>query len=309
MLIFAIESSHDDTSFALLENNKALWMKTITQIEIHKQYGGTVPEIASRLHVKNIGILIRDLLKEIDITKIDLIAYTKEPGLIGSLHVGHMVANAIALQLKKPILPLNHLQGHFYSAFIEREVEYPALGLLVSGGHSQLMLYKTKDEYEIIGETQDDAVGEVYDKIARKFELGFPGGPLIDKIWQQNCNIYIDTFTIPQTQNEFNFSFSGLKTHVINLYNNKINRKEKINIKEYATKFQNTIVQYLKNHMQKAIEIYKPKCIALVGGVSANFALREMMLTLHDKVYLPELKYSTDNAMMIARLAYEKTRK
>ncbi|WP_412031732.1 tRNA (adenosine(37)-N6)-threonylcarbamoyltransferase complex transferase subunit TsaD [Metamycoplasma buccale] len=309
MLIFAIESSHDDTSFALLKDNKSIWMKTFSQTEVHKKYGGTVPEIASRLHVKNIGLLIEELKKQININSIDYIAYTKEPGLIGSLHVGYVVANSIALIINKPILDLNHLEGHFYSAFIEKEVEYPALGLLISGGHSQLMLYSSKNNYVLLGETQDDAVGEVYDKVARKLNLGFPGGPLIDQIWEKNKNKYQEIFTIPKTSKELDFSFSGIKTHVINLINTSLNRKEKININKIATEFQNTIVAYLKEHMVKAINIYKPKCVALIGGVSANKAIREMFLKLHKNVYLPKLEYTTDNAMMIARLAYEKIKK
>ncbi|TPR54268.1 tRNA (adenosine(37)-N6)-threonylcarbamoyltransferase complex transferase subunit TsaD [Metamycoplasma neophronis] len=309
MLIFAIESSHDDTSFALLKDNEPLWMKTISQIDVHKQYGGTVPEIASRLHVKNIGLLIDDLKREINLNEIDLIAYTKEPGLIGSLHVGHMVAQAMGMSLHKKVVGLNHLEGHFYSAFIGKEVQYPALGLLVSGGHSQLMLYKSKDEYELIGETQDDAVGEVYDKVARKLNLGFPGGPIIDKTWREYKNIYLSHYTIPKTDKYLNFSFSGIKTNIINLINNQINRHEEIDWKKYATEFQNTVVLYLKEHMQKAIELYNPKCIVLAGGVSANSAIRAMFEKLHDNVYLPQMEYTTDNAMMIARLAYEKNRK
>lgn len=308
MIIFAIESSHDDTSFALLENNRPLWMKTITQTEIHKQYGGTVPEIASRLHVKNIGLLIEDIKLQIDLKKIDLIAYTKEPGLIGSLHVGYIVANTLALALNKQIVGLNHLEGHFYSAFIGKEVKYPALGLLVSGGHSQLILYTSKDDYQLIGQTQDDAVGEVYDKVARKLNLGFPGGPVIDKIWKANYQTYTDNYTIPKTEGIFDFSFSGIKTNVINQINNAINRKEEININKIATEFQNTIVKYLKEHMELAINKFSPKCIVLAGGVSANFAIREMFKSLHGSVFLPDLEYTTDNAMMIARLAYEKFR-
>ncbi|MBN0970994.1 tRNA (adenosine(37)-N6)-threonylcarbamoyltransferase complex transferase subunit TsaD [Mycoplasma phocoeninasale] len=309
MIIFAIESSHDDTSFALLKDNQPLWMKTLSQTEIHKQYGGTIPEIASRLHVKNISTLVNELKKVINLETIDTVAYTKEPGLIGSLHVGHMVASAIALYLNKPLMPLNHLEGHFYSAFIGKDVIYPALGLLISGGHSQMMLYHSKDEYEIIGETQDDAVGEVYDKIARKLNLGFPGGPVIDRIWKENHNKYLAHYTIPHTDKELNFSFSGLKTQVINLINNQINRKEEVDVNKYATEFQNTVVIYLKNHLQKAIEKYHPKSIALVGGVSANYAIRKMFLEVDKNAFLPQLEYSTDNAMMIARLAYEKCRK
>ncbi|AWX69647.1 tRNA (adenosine(37)-N6)-threonylcarbamoyltransferase complex transferase subunit TsaD [[Mycoplasma] anseris] len=309
MLIFAIESSHDDTSFALLKDNQPIWMKTISQIEVHKQYGGTVPEIASRLHVRNIGLLIEELKTVIDPNSIDFIAYTKEPGLIGSLHVGYVVANAMSQILNKPIQGFNHLEGHFLSAFIAKDVEYPVLGLLVSGGHSQLMYYQDANHYEILGETQDDAVGEVYDKVARKLNLGFPGGPIIDQLWADYKETYQQHFTIPQTEKELNFSFSGIKTHVINLINNRINRHEEINYQKFATEFQNTIILYLKEHMQKAIELYKPKSICLVGGVSANLGIREMFLKLHENVYLPDLKYTTDNAMMIARLAYEKNKK
>lgn len=314
MKIFAIESSHDDTSFAVLEDNKPIWMKTISQTEIHKKYGGTIPEIASRLHVKNSALLIEEFKNVVINDKnifqdIDYIAYTKEPGLVGSLQIGYVVAQTMARIYSKPILGLNHLEGHFYSAFIEKELEFPALCLLVSGGHSQIMLYNDKDNFEIIGETQDDAVGEVYDKVARKLNLGFPGGPCIDKIWQENNEKYLGHFSIPHTDKELDFSFSGIKTAVINHYNNLINRKEEINIKKIATEFQNTIILYLKNNFEKAILKFAPKCITLAGGVSANKAIRNMVLSLHQNVYLPKMEYTTDNAMMIARLAYEKVRK
>lgn len=314
MKIFAIESSHDDTSFAVLEDNKPIWMKTISQTEIHKKYGGTIPEIASRLHVKNSALLIEEFKNVVINDKnvfqdIDYIAYTKEPGLVGSLQIGYVVAQTMARIYSKPILGLNHLEGHFYSAFIEKELEFPALCLLVSGGHSQIMLYNDKDNFEIIGETQDDAVGEVYDKVARKLNLGFPGGPCIDKIWQENNEKYLGHFSIPHTDKELDFSFSGIKTAVISHYNNLINRKEEININKIATEFQNTIILYLKNNFEKAILKFAPKCITLAGGVSANKAIRNMVLSLHQNVYLPKMEYTTDNAMMIARLAYEKVRK
>lgn len=314
MKIFAIESSHDDTSFAVLEDNKPIWMKTISQTEIHKKYGGTIPEIASRLHVKNSALLIEEFKNVVINDKnifqdIDYIAYTKEPGLVGSLQIGYVVAQTMARIYSKPILGLNHLEGHFYSAFIEKELEFPALCLLVSGGHSQIMLYNDKDNFEIIGETQDDAVGEVYDKVARKLNLGFPGGPCIDKIWQENNEKYLGHFSIPHTDKELDFSFSGIKTAVINHYNNLINQKEEININKIATEFQNTIILYLKNNFEKAILKFAPKCITLAGGVSANKAIRNMVLSLNQNVYLPKMEYTTDNAMMIARLAYEKVRK
>ncbi|SFW06097.1 o-sialoglycoprotein endopeptidase [Chlamydia abortus] len=146
-------------------------MKTLSQTEIHKKYGGTIPEIAARLHVTNIGLLLEELKNLNYINKLNYIAYTKEPGLIGSLQVGYIVAKALSLVINKPIIPINHLEGHFYSAFIEKEIVFPALGLIVSGGHTQLVLYKSNFDYQILGETLDDAVGEVYDKVARKLDL------------------------------------------------------------------------------------------------------------------------------------------
>lgn len=309
MVILAIESSHDDTSLALMKDGEPIWMETITQIEVHKKYGGTVPEIASRLHVKNIGILIEKLKRQIDLKQIDQVAYTKKPGLIGSLHVGYVVANTISRMLNKPILPLNHLEGHFFSAFInEEEIKFPIVGLIVSGGHSQLIYYKNFYNSKVVGETLDDAVGEVYDKIARKLNLDFPGGPIIDKIWQENKSIYKTIYTLPKTKNFLDFSFSGLKTHVINLINNDMNRKIQINVNKYATEFQNTVIEYLRQHMDLAIKNFHPKCVVLAGGVSANSGIRQMFESLNIKTYIPKLEYTTDNAMMIAELAYEKIR-
>lgn len=308
MLIFSIESSHDDTSFAICKNKSVLWMKTISQIQVHKKYGGTVPEIASRLHSKNIAILIEEIKTEIDFNKIDLIAYTKEPGLIGSLHIGYIVANTISILFNKPIIGLNHLEGHFYSAFIDKEVMYPALGLIASGGHTQLVLYKSKNDYQLIGETQDDAIGEAYDKVARKLKIGFPGGPIIDEYWKTFHKIYLKNYSIPETNKKYDFSLSGLKTNIINLINNDENRKRKVETEKYATEFQNTIIKYLYKKMKIAIEEFHPNCIVLSGGVSANYGIRNMFLKLHKHVFLPDLKYTTDNAGMIGRLAYEKER-
>ncbi|ASI53678.1 tRNA (adenosine(37)-N6)-threonylcarbamoyltransferase complex transferase subunit TsaD [Metamycoplasma hyosynoviae] len=309
MIIFAIESSHDDTSFALMENNKPIWMKTISQIEVHKKYGGTVPEIASRLHTLNIGKLIEELKTQINLFRIDVVAYTKGPGLIGSLHVGYVIANSLALYLNKPILPLNHLDGHFMSAFVGKDAIFPSLALIVSGGHSQMVYYKSVDDAKIVGETQDDAVGEAYDKVARKLGLGFPGGNLIDKIWITNNKKYTNTMTIPKTEGELDFSFSGIKTQITNEVNSCEMVKKAIDKKQLATEFQNTIIKYLKNKMELAIAKYKPKSIVLCGGVSANKGIRKMFEQLHENAFIPDMEYTTDNAMMIARLAYEKIKK
>lgn len=306
MLIFAIESSHDDTSFSINENESVLWMKTITQIDEHKKYGGTVPEIASRLHIKNIAILIEELKSKIDFNKIDYIAYTKEPGLIGSLHIGHIVANAISMLFDKPILPLNHLEGHFFSAFIDKKPIYPSLGLIVSGGHTQIVLYENESKSKIIGTTQDDAVGEVYDKVARKLNIGFPGGPVIDNYWKENRNIYNRNYSIPETESKYDFSFSGIKTNLINMINTDTMKNKKIEIAKYCTEFQNTIIKYLELKMKLVIKEFNPKSIVLAGGVSANAGIREMFLKLHNNAFIPNLKYATDNAAMIGRLAFEK---
>lgn len=306
MIIFAIESSHDDTSFAILDNNKPIWMKTLSQTEIHKKYGGTIPEIAARLHVTNIGLLLEELKNLNYINKLNYIAYTKEPGLIGSLQVGYIVAKALSLVINKPIIPINHLEGHFYSAFIEKEIVFPALGLIVSGGHTQLVLYKSNFDYQILGETLDDAVGEVYDKVARKLDLWFPGGPVIDNIWAQYSGIYKEKYKLPITHNELDFSFSGLKTKIINLINNDQMKKKIVDVHKYSTIFQNTVIDYLKNKMKLAIKKYKPNCLVLAGGVSANKGIRSMFLKLHKNVFLAKMEYTTDNAMMIARVALEK---
>ena len=200
------------------------------------------------------------------------------------------------------------MEGHFYSAFIDKEVMYPALGLIASGGHTQLVLYKSKNDYQLIGETQDDAIGEAYDKVARKLNIGFPGGPIIDEYWKKFHKIYLKNYSIPETNKKYDFSLSGLKTNIINLINNDENRKRKVETEKYATEFQNTIIKYLYKKMKIAIEEFHPNCIVLSGGVSANYGIRNMFLKLHKHVFLPDLKYTTDNAGMIGRLAYEKER-
>nr|WP_318033154.1 tRNA (adenosine(37)-N6)-threonylcarbamoyltransferase complex transferase subunit TsaD [Mycoplasmopsis cynos] len=192
MLILGIETSHDDTSLALLEDGKVLDMWTISQIDIFKEFGGTIPELASRERVKNISIIQKIIQKKYDLTKISYIAYTKEPGLIGSLQIGFLFANALSISLNKPLIPINHLNGHFLSATITHKITFPALCLLVSGGHTQLIYSKDIDDISIIGETLDDAVGEAFDKISSKLGLGFPGGPIIDKLFNEYNGEFIN---------------------------------------------------------------------------------------------------------------------
>ncbi|MBN0919109.1 tRNA (adenosine(37)-N6)-threonylcarbamoyltransferase complex transferase subunit TsaD [[Mycoplasma] gypis] len=303
MTILGIETSHDDTSIAILENNKVIINYTISQISIHKQYGGTVPEIASRLHVENIYKVIEEVKKHYDLNKIDLIAYTALPGLVGALQVGYIAAHGLAIALNKPIVPINHLTGHFYSATINKKPLFPTIGLIVSGGHTQIIYAKNEVDVQIIGQTLDDAVGECYDKVGRKLGLNYPGGPEIDKIACANKAKYHEHFSFPVTENKYDFSLSGLKTQVINKINNYINRRQEIPVEEIATNFQNTVINYLKEKMEMAINEYNPKSIILAGGVSANNGIREMFLSLHENALIPEKQFATDNAAMIAQAA------
>ncbi|ADV34262.1 o sialoglycoprotein endopeptidase(Glycoprotease) (plasmid) [Mesomycoplasma conjunctivae] len=304
MRILGIETSHDDTSIALLEDGKVLALKTISQIDIFKEFGGTIPEISSREHVKNINLIEKIFLQEFDLNTIDYIAYTQKPGLIGTLQIGFLFASALALALNKPLLPINHLEGHFYSAAIKQEIKYPALSLLVSGGHTQLMLVKSPFDIQIIGQTLDDAVGEAYDKVASRLGFGFPGGPIIDKMYQDYKGDFV-ALTLPHTDGLYDFSFSGLKSQVLNHYNNALQRKKALNKEQLAVSFQETAVTYLINKTKLALDNHPEiKTLVLAGGVSANSELRKRFLKLSTKAIVPNLKYSTDNGAMIAMCAY-----
>ncbi|WP_029512609.1 tRNA (adenosine(37)-N6)-threonylcarbamoyltransferase complex transferase subunit TsaD [Mycoplasmopsis iners] len=304
MRILGIETSHDDTSIAVLEDGKVLELISISQIDIFKEFGGTIPELSSREHVKNISLIQKMLMNKIDLSTIDYIAYTQKPGLIGTLQIGYLFASALSLALDKPLIPIDHLEGHFYSAAIDNEIKYPALCLLVSGGHTQLMLAQSAYEISVLGQTLDDAVGEAFDKVSTKLGLGFPGGPIIDKIYQQ----YQDDFyklTTPKTENELDFSFSGLKSQVINLYANSISRNNKLDETKLAVSFQKIAVEYLISKVKIAMEQFSFNSLVLAGGVSANSFLRSEFLKLSPKAIIPNLKYSTDNGAMIAMCAYK----
>lgn len=304
MKILGIETSHDDTSIAILEDNKVIALETISQVDIFKEFGGTIPEISSREHVKNINLILEILLKKYDLSTIDYIAYTKEPGLVGTLQIGYLFASAVSLAYNKPIIPINHLIGHFYSCALDNEIKYPSLCLLVSGGHTQLMLINSPIDYEIIGQTLDDAVGEAFDKVSSKLQLGFPGGPIIDKIYKNYKGEFIK-FTEPNAPGEFNFSFSGLKSQVINYYHNKLQRNEKADVDQIAASFQDCAVNYLINQTKKAVLKYDVKSLVLAGGVSANSELRKRFLEISKMAIIPNLKYATDNGAMIASCAYQ----
>lgn len=307
MIVLGIESSHDDTSIAIVENYKVLFNYKISQIEIHKQYGGTIPEIASREHYNSFYVLLEEIKQKFDLNKIDYIAYTKEPGLIGSLHMGYLFANAISLTLNKPIIGINHLEGHLYSTQLfnkedeKQEIKYPSIGLVVSGGHTNLYLLKSPNDISLIGQTLDDAAGEVYDKVARTLNLGFPGGPAIDKIFFDNKTKLDKSIQLsnPKTEKDLDFSFSGYKTQIINIVN-----KYGLEKKDYlAFIFQKNIIDYILLKVKWSIDRFQPKSIILSGGVSANKYLRESFLKLHKKALIPLFEYTTDNGAMIAARA------
>lgn len=304
MKILGIESSHDDTSIALIENRKVLIFLKISQIDIHKKYGGTIPEIASREHFQNYYLLLEELKNKCDLSGIDYIAYTSKPGLIGSLQMGYLFAHSLSKILNKPLLPVNHLYGHIFSVLLDndKEIKYPALALVVSGGHTNLYLLKSKTDKVLIGKTIDDAIGEVYDKVSRVLFDIFPGGPKIDEIFFKNREkINSDIkLTKPQTINKYDFSFSGYKTRVINLF-----REKKIDNETLATIFQKSVIDFLIGKVKLAIDEYKPNSIILSGGVSANKYLRQEFAKLHQNSFLPKIDYSTDNGAMIAIAALE----
>lgn len=299
MKILSIETSHDDTSLALYEDKKIIFEVNMSQTEFHKTYGGTIPEYASRGHYTNLYSALESM-KEYDIETIDYIALTVMPGLVGSLNMGKVFANALSISLNKPIIEVNHMHGHIFAIEFNHEIKYPAIALIVSGGHTQLWYVKSPNELEIVGQTSDDAAGEVYDKVARRLNLGFPGGPQIDKIFSEYKGEYFD-FSL-KNDGSLDFSFSGLKTKILNYTNNF--DKESQNTKQIAASFQLSIVNYLISKTKSAIEKYNPESIILGGGVSANDYLRKEFLKIHKNALVPEKRYSTDNAAMIAICAH-----
>ena len=299
MKILAVETSHDDTSVSFYENRKVIKEMTISQTEFHKKFGGTLPEYAARHHAQTIVKILDQFQKEFDLNTIDHIAYTKLPGLIGSLHVGRIFAKALGFALNKKVLPINHMHGHIFACYFNHNITYPAIALIVSGGHTQiwhLTSCKPKD-IKLLGQTKDDAIGEVFDKFARKLKIGFPGGPVIDKLATKG-QPSID-FSI-KNDDTYDFSFSGFKTKAINYVHNLQQKNEKLNLENICSSFQEYIFKPLILKTKRAIEEFKPKSLILGGGVSANSELRYKIAKLHSNALIPEMKYTTDNASMIA---------
>lgn len=305
MIILAIETSCDETSIAIIKDNQILSNIVSSQISLHQRYGGVVPELAARAHSNNISYVLSSALKDakIDLEKIDYIAYTSTPGLISCLHVGKVAADTIATYLKKPLIPCNHLFGHVYASLIDYQWEFPVLGLVVSGGHTQLFYLTEHLKFEILGQTLDDAVGECYDKVARMLGLSYPGGPEIDKLAKSGQDTY--SLPLPKNDKTLDFSFSGLKSAAAKIIDQE---QAKLNIANFSCSLQNTIVSVLINKLVLAIESYQPKTVLLAGGVSANSALRTNFLNLKQKYpnlnfIVPKIEYCTDNAAMIGVLA------
>lgn len=311
MLILGIETSCDETSISILKDGKEVLSNIISsQIEIHKEYGGVVPEIASRQHIKNIGAILDEALTEAGVTmeEIDYIGVTYAPGLIGALLVGISFAKALAYTYKKKIVPVHHIKGHIYANFIEEDIKLPSIALVVSGGHTNIVYIDEKHNFTNLGQTLDDAVGESYDKVARVLGLGYPGGPVIDKLAKNGDSSEI---ALPEPKvGGYDFSFSGIKTAVINYVNKARMKKEEINIENLAASFQERVVDILVKKTIKAAEEKGVNNILIAGGVAANSALREELFTRAEKkgikVYYPSFVYCTDNAAMIAEGAYYK---
>jgi putative glycoprotease GCP len=305
VIILGIESSCDETSVSVVKNGREVLSNVInTQISIHELYGGVVPEIASRNHVENISPVMKEALKEanIKIDDIDAVACTYGPGLVGALLVGVSYAKALSYAANKPLIGVNHIQGHIAANYITyKDLKPPFLTLLISGGNTQLVLVKDYTEFEILGKTKDDAVGEAFDKIARVIGLGYPGGPKMDKLAKEGT----PNIELPKVHVEgLNFSFSGLKTAIINLHHKNPN----INKADLAASFEKDVAEILLKNTKMAVKKTKINKIALAGGVSANSYIRKAFKELEEKeniqVYYPELKLCTDNAAMIASAGY-----
>ncbi len=307
--IFAIETSCDETSCSIIKNgNIDVATVILSQIDIHKNYGGVVPEIASRNHTEAITLVFEECLKKANMTlnDIDAIAVTYGPGLNGALLVGIEAAKALSLATGKPLVPVNHMAGHIYANKFVGEFKFPLLALVVSGGHTEIIYMDEEYSFKRIGSTLDDSVGEAYDKVARVVGIPYPGGPLMDKMAHMGKHKY--NLPAPKDDNSYDFSFSGIKSAVINLVHNEKQRGNEINKEDLATSFQETVVGILVKKTKKALKEYNIKQLLVAGGVSANSGLRKALEDVCNELDVellkPEIKYCTDNAAMIGAAAY-----
>ncbi|RDY66683.1 tRNA (adenosine(37)-N6)-threonylcarbamoyltransferase complex transferase subunit TsaD [Halobacillus sp. SY10] len=304
--ILAIETSCDETAVAIVRNETELVTNIVaSQIESHKRFGGVVPEIASRHHIEQMTITLEEALEDAGMTldDMDAIAVTEGPGLVGALLVGVNAAKSIAFAKQKPLVGVHHIAGHIYANRLEKEFEFPLLSLVVSGGHTELVLMREHGSFEIIGETRDDAAGEAYDKVARTLKLPYPGGPQIDRLAQEGE----ETIDFPRAWLEdgsYDFSFSGLKSAVINRLHKAKQRDEHLKPEDVAASFQASVVDVLSTKALRAAEEYGVKQMIVAGGVAANkglrAALQEKFEGSETELLIPPLHLCTDNAAMIA---------
>ena len=305
ILTLGIESSCDETSVAVVKNGREILSNIIdTQIPIHEKYGGVVPEIASRNHIEAISRVTKLALKEANVTfeDIDAVTPTYGPGLVGALLVGLSYGKALSFAINKPLVGVNHIQGHIAANYItHKELKPPFLCVMMSGGNTQLVYVKNYTEFEVLGKTRDDAIGEAFDKVARVVGLGYPGGPKVDKLAKEGNS---EAITLPKTHfDNLDFSFSGIKTAVINLHH----KTPDINKADLCASFEKTVTEILIENTKKALKQINVKTVALAGGVSANSYIRNEFLKLKEigiEVYMPDLKLCTDNAAMIASAGY-----
>lgn len=322
MKILGIESSCDETAAAIVEDGKKLLSNVVvSQIDIHKEYGGVIPEIAARSHIEAINPVINKALAEANLTidDIDAIAVTYAPGLIGSLLIGTLAARTLAILHHKPLVKVQHVEGHVYANFLnEKQPEFPLLALIVSGGHSQLVLFKDHGNYELLGQTNDDAIGEAFDKVAKILGLPYPGGPAIARAAKDGDKF---KYHLPDARlkHPYDFSFSGLKTAVLRAVQKEVGvsydfpsfkLKDKLKtseINDFAASFQYTAIKTLVTKTVKAYNKFQPKSVVIAGGVAANQELREQLKAALpiDIDYAP-ISLCTDNAAMIATLGYYK---
>ncbi len=309
MYILAIESSCDETSVSIIKDGqKEISTVVLSQMDTHANYGGVVPEIASRMHVENITIVIDEALKtaNMKMEEIDAIAVTYGPGLIGSLLVGLMAAKTLSFIYNKPLIPVHHIAGHIYANNLVKRLTFPLIALVVSGGHTELVYMKEDYSFKKLGGTLDDAVGEAYDKVARVINVPYPGGPLVDKLALKGEDTY--ALPLPLNDDSYNFSFSGLKSAVINLAHNEAQRGNEIIPENMATSFQNRVVEILTKKTIKSLKDHNVHELIVAGGVAANKGLRKALTKACQEnninLTIPEIKYCTDNAAMIGAAGY-----
>lgn len=318
VVILGIETSCDETAVAIVKNGKKILSNVVSsQIESHKRFGGVVPEIASRHHVEQITYVLEEAMEQAAISwrEIDGIAVTEGPGLVGALLVGVNAAKALAFSKHKPLIGVHHIAGHIYANRLQEEFKFPLLALIVSGGHTELVIMKAHGEYEVIGETRDDAAGEAYDKVARLLHLPYPGGPEIDKLAKQGE----ETIAFPRAWLEpdsYDFSFSGLKSSVTNTIHNAKQRGESLKPEDIAASFQASVIDVLTTKTVRAAKEYHVKQVIVAGGVAANKGLRSSLqqefANLQIPLQIPPLSLCTDNAAMIAAagtIAFEQGRR